>query len=92
MRNATLTLLLIPLAALFLGCGTMDDDYEAGNRLILAAITDADGNSAVVSAAVEKTDDFGADGQEDTQDEGENDGWPTEPGEKLEDGGEIVNG
>lgn len=57
------------------GCGVDEDNI--GNRLIVDEVTDLSGSSALVFNAVEQTNDFGEDNQEDTFDTGENDGRPT---------------
>ena len=75
------------LAVVLGGCGTADD-FEAGNRLVVAKIADTSGSTAPVFLAVEKTDDSGLDGDPDTNDEGENDGFP-DPSEKVEEGYEL---
>lgn len=72
------------LTGLFLvvsGCGS-DDDFQAGNRLIVTKVADSAGSTAPVFMAVEETDDTGLDGKPNTGDQGENDGRP-DPGEAI---------
>lgn len=86
MRKVLLLLMSVLVPALFtLGCGE-DDDFEAGNRLIVASITDEDGNSGPVFNAVIKTDDSGTDGDPDVEDPdgSQGDGFPDLGEEVLE--------
>ena len=70
------------LALLALGCGIADDDFEAGNVLRMSRVTDEGGSDSPILFAVEWTDDSGVDGDPNTGDEGEDDGFPDE-GELL---------
>lgn len=60
MRTTRIVLCLAGLLPLLFACG--EDDFQAGNRLIIQSITDKGGSSAPVYNAFEKTDDSGADG------------------------------
>ncbi len=66
---------MLVLSALGMGCGIDDDD--TGNRLIVDGVSAPGGSSALVFNAVEQTNDFGEDNQENTFDTGESDGRPT---------------
>lgn len=83
MRSLLVCAVALGLVGLF-GCGSADD-FQAGNRLIVERIADAvDDSTAPVFFAVEKTDDSGKDGELGTDDEGEGDGIPNEPVDKVE--------
>jgi len=92
MRTTTFIASLALIAALaFVGCGydvpgheIIDDDFQAGNMLTVTSITDTSGHSVPIFKGVQKTDDLGRDGIPDTDDEGEDDGYPDSFEELLE--------
>jgi hypothetical protein len=61
---------IVGILSVLLGCG--EDDFQAGNRLLIESITDLDGSTALIFPAVEETDDTGLDGIAGTGDQGEN--------------------
>lgn len=87
MRNtALLSLLAASLVLPLAGCGVadVDDDYQAGNRLLITSLTDAAGHSVPVLNGSVKTDDSGKDGDPATVDA---DG---SQGDKFPDEGETI--
>ncbi len=88
MRNGNTLGLALLLGALGLtGCGVADDDFQAGNRLIVDGVTDVSGSTAPVFAAVEWTNDGGPDNDPATLDDN-NPGFP-DPEEEILAGGEL---
>lgn len=82
MRHTMRLALTLPaLALLFAGCGAVDDDFQAGNRLIVTKVADSSGSTAPVFLAVEETDDSGPDGDPSTATDN-NPGFPDE-GEQV---------
>ncbi|GAB6062617.1 hypothetical protein [Deferrisoma palaeochoriense] len=70
--------LLLASSLVLQGCGSADD-FEAGSRLVIVNIVDSENSANTpVFFVVEETDDTGEDGQPDTSDPGENDGFPDE--------------
>jgi len=73
-RDKWVWLLWCGLALGLAGCGS--DDYQAGNRLTVALLADAEGSTAPILYAVEETDDSGVNGTLGDGDDGEGDGFP----------------
>jgi len=70
--------LLVLGASALQGCGSADD-FDAGARLVIVNIVDTENeDNTPVFFVVEETDDTGQDGEADTSDPGENDGFPDE--------------
>jgi hypothetical protein len=86
MRTDLLFSLLAPALALsLLGCGSVTgDNFQAGDRLLVAKIADANGANVPILNAVIKTDDSGKDGNaaQIDSDGSQGDGFPDE-GEKV---------